>query len=180
MRRYSREVFFFCSGYLTGSHSPNTSISFAWISTAWPLPTDSIRSPVTLMLAPVVIFAMSASSKLAMSATTCILFTVEPSLRAMNLICLLPLLVLTQPFARTSCPGVALRRSFTLLLVTIFLRHLIQSHKDSIKFTVVKDLFEYSDNSVTEYVEPTLQDQSLRDSVNNHKREGLTCRPIPL
>ena len=121
VRRYSREVSFFWSGNLIGSHSPSTSMLLAWISTACPLPTDSTRVPETLMLAPVVILASSESSNLDVSATTWILLTVDPSLRAMNLICLLPLFVLTQPLARTSRPGSALRSSFTLVLAIVLI-----------------------------------------------------------
>ena len=95
----------------------------AWISTAWPLPTDSTSLPVTFRLAPVVMRFINSSSNTLMSATTWILLMVEPSLRAMNLICLLPLFVLTHPLARTSAPAGIFSRSLTFVLasVSIFL-----------------------------------------------------------
>ena len=79
-----------------GSHSPMTSISWAWISTAWPLPMEATSSPFTAREAPVVMRLKSSSSKSSAFATTWILLMVEPSLRAMNLTCLLPLFVLTR------------------------------------------------------------------------------------
>ena len=67
----------------------------------------------------VVILLIISSSNFSVSATTWILLIVDPSFNAMNFTCLLPLFVLTQPFARTSFPGASFRRSLILLLETV-------------------------------------------------------------
>ena len=119
LRRYSKEVSFFWSGYLIGSHSPSTSIPEACISTAWPLPSDSTSLPSTAMQAPVVTFWSRSSGKAVLSTTTCMLLMQEPSFNAMNAMPLLPLFVLTHALASTSAPGSILSRSLTLVLLIV-------------------------------------------------------------
>ena len=119
LRRYSNVVSFFWSGKRMGSQSPRTSISEAWISTAWPLPCDSTSCPFTAREAPVVMRLRSSSSNSSVLATIWILLMVEPSFRAMNFTCLLPRLVRTQPLASTSRPGSEASRALILVLFTV-------------------------------------------------------------
>ena len=113
---------FFCRGYFSGSAVPYTRILPACISTFWPLPIDSTSLPVTAMQAPVEISLKDSSGvNVAISQTIWILLMVEPSFRAMNVMFLLPLLVLTHPLASTSLPGVSLRSSAIFCLWSVII-----------------------------------------------------------
>ena len=112
-RRNSSECFFGCSGNFSASLSPRISSSFTFISTACPFPSEATNSPVAEMHAPVVIRFVMASSKVSRLTTTCIVWMVEPSLRAINW---LLRKVRTQPCAFTIWPfGSVASNSFILI-----------------------------------------------------------------